>query len=475
MEEEINTIKVSKESTHLGCDLFFALGSSGTKPFFYTSSKGKVSKYYIEDNMVTCEEDNDDKCYIEEFIKLNHKAIIKYWSGLLTDEDFLNSLIYIRYSSSSQPSYTSSPKGKIISKEEFYKIQRRIIDETKFDEKINRYDLIEKSLEFYKNNPEYNPNSLGLYISYFIQRMGYKTIFDERLIHLFVAYLKQFNITDNVASFWILHDKALQGDIKSSKELAKQYYLGWDMPDKDYKKCEYFALRSIKDNDKSALFNYALYLTDIRENDVMSLLSSLKILMNIALDIKEDEAYLNILRSILFICSNEELNLDCKELLIGIKDFIDINYSIDNVPWAKEELEKILIDIGVCFFLGSNVKKDLTIARQVLVKVKDLDMAKFYLDCIDALSSSWETRKPKEACIQIEQIRHCKNISECMSIQDVGDLSKTNCFKQKQRYDCFEFGLGFNEQLGLMNKDKLNMVFVKFLNEKLANWKNILI
>ena len=90
MEEEINTIKVSKESTHLGCDLFFALGSS-TKPFFYTSSKGKVSKYYIEDNMVTCEEDNGDKCYIEEFIKLNHKAIIKYWNGLLTDEDFLNS------------------------------------------------------------------------------------------------------------------------------------------------------------------------------------------------------------------------------------------------------------------------------------------------------------------------------------------------------------------------------------------------
>ncbi len=473
MEEEINTIKVSKESTHLGCDLFFALGSSGTKPFFYTSSKGKASKYYIEDNMVTCEEDNDDKCYIEEFIKLNHKAIIKYWSGLLTDEDFLNSLVYIRYSSSSQPSYTYSHKGKIISKEEFYKIQRRIIGETKFDKKINRYDLIEKSLEFYKNNPEYNPNSLGLYISYFIQRMGYKTMFDERLIHLFAAYLKQFNITDNVASFWILHDKALQGDIKSSKELAKQYWLGWNMPDKDYKKCEFFALRSIKDNDKSALFNYALYLTDIRENDVMSLLSSLKILLNIALNTKEDEAYLYILRGIMFILSNEELSLDCKDLLIGIKDFIDINYSIDKVSWVKEEFEKILIDIGVCFFLGSNVKKDLTMARKIIIKVKDLDMAKFYLDCIDVLSGSCIDEKSKGACIQIEQIKHCKNTSECMSIQDVGDLSKTNYFKQKQRYNCFEFGLGFNEQLGLINKDKLNMVFVKFLNEKLANQKNI--
>ena len=171
----------------------------------------------------------------------------------------------------------------------------------------------------------------------------------------------------------------------------------------------------------------------------------------------------------MFILSNEELSLDCKDLLIGIKDFIDINYSIDKVSWAKEEFEKILIDIGVCFFLGSNVKKDLTMARQILVKVKDLDMAKFYLDCIDVLSGSCETRKPKGMCIQIEQIKHCNNISECMSIQDVGDLTKANYFKQMQRYDCFEFGLGFNEQLGLINKDKLNRVFVKFLNEKLAN------
>lgn len=108
-------------------------------------------------------------------------------------------------------------------------------------------------------------------------------------------------------------------------------------------------------------------------------------------------------------------------------------------------------------------------ARQILVKVKDLDTAKFYLDCIDVLFSPCKTRKPEGVCIQIEQIKHCKNISECMSIQDAGDLTKANYFKQMQRYDCFEFGLGFNEQLGLINKDKLNRVFVKFLNEKLAN------
>lgn len=61
--------------------------------FFYSSYKEKIIRFAIrKDKTIAHEEKNhiNDELYVEEFIELNYKNVIKYWNGLLSDREFLN-------------------------------------------------------------------------------------------------------------------------------------------------------------------------------------------------------------------------------------------------------------------------------------------------------------------------------------------------------------------------------------------------
>lgn len=62
-------------------------------PFFYSSYKEKIIRFVIRKDKTIAHEEKDhinDELYVEEFIELNYKNVIKYWNGLLSDREFLN-------------------------------------------------------------------------------------------------------------------------------------------------------------------------------------------------------------------------------------------------------------------------------------------------------------------------------------------------------------------------------------------------
>lgn len=61
--------------------------------FFYSSYKEKIIRFAIRKDKTIAHEEKDhinDELYVEEFIELNYKNVIKYWNGLLSDREFLN-------------------------------------------------------------------------------------------------------------------------------------------------------------------------------------------------------------------------------------------------------------------------------------------------------------------------------------------------------------------------------------------------
>ena len=478
------TVRVPKEDANLQCDLLFISKHKRGEPFFYTSSKEKIIKFTIRSDKTIVQETKehiDDKFYIEEFIKLNYKTIIKHWNGAISDREFLDDLVYIRYSSCSQPSYTCNCKRKTISKDDFYRIRKRIIAETKIrSDNENRYGLIKEYLEFYKNNPESNDNLLGLYISYFIQKTSYKALFDKEIIHLFADYLKTFHQGDNVECFWSLHDKALQGDAEAAKELSQQYWHGENTPDKDYEKCEYFALISIKNKDRYALFNYAMYLMDIRKDDISSMRFSLKIFLETALSSKSDEDYLTTLYFITTLLCDRRVDLDCGLLLNAMIVFLYDNYPKEGCYWLRDKINNTLANIAGCLYLGNNVKKDKNFAKNILLKTNSNYKTAFYLGCINnpkssILNSNYAEFRMAVGKRNADNIKHikysdCKNPYEYKSILLFGNKRFAEGIEQGDRQTHLPETWEKIEtaNLNLVGKDKLNDIFKKFIKEKLC-------
>ena len=477
-------VKVPKANTNLVCDLLFVSCYGNEEPFFYSSFKSKIIKFIIhQDKTITYEnkEQIDYKLYVEEFIKLNYETIIKHFNGETSDKEFLDNLIYIRYSSCSQPSYTSSLRGKIISKDSFLKIKKQIVNDTKLNSDItNHYDLINEYLEFYKKNHEYNDNLLGLYISYFIQRMSYKTMFDKELIHLFADYLRTFHPRSDIELFWSLHDKSLQGDTETAKELAELYWHGSDIPDKDYKKCEYFALISIRSKDRYALFNYAMYLMDIRKDDVLSMRFSLKIFLELTLSSNSVEDYLTILLYISILLCDRKLELNCKKLLDAMITFLYDIYPNEEDDWIIDRINEILTNIAGCFYLGINVEKDNEFARNILSKTNSNYKRTYYLGCIDnprnsildSVGADFRKIVGKTGLDSITFVRYCdcKNAYEYHSILLFGDKRFAEAIEQNDRFSrLLEMWKDIKTIISNpVGKNKLSKIFETFISDELA-------
>lgn len=350
-------VKVPMKDADLEWDLLFGSKNAEEKgPEFCIWAKG-IAPYIIgKDKRIDKKEQGSTllESLTEEFVELNYEAILEHWEGITSDREFLDHLIYIRHSSSSEPSYTCNRYGKRISREEFLDIQRRIKKETGLDED-GPSQAVERYVDFYQTHPEANHNLLGLYLSYFIQRMSYRALFDAPLIHAFALYLKTFHPRGSVAEFWVEHDDALSGDIWSAKDLAEQYWWGLFNSPPDYKKCEYFALLSIKDLDPDALLHYAVYLMDIRKDDPCSLRFSLKILLQTAVTPETNKDELVVLQLIAILLSNRKLDLDCKNLLEAMVTFL----KDDSLIADKERMKEILSTMAGCYYAENNVEKDI--------------------------------------------------------------------------------------------------------------------
>lgn len=295
----------------------------------------------------------------------------------------MDQLLYIRRFSSSQPSYTRNQRGKRITRGEFLDIQRRIREETGLDGD-DPYQTVERYVDFYQTHPEVNPNLFGLYLSYWIQRMSYRPLFDAPLIHAFALYLKTFHPRGSAGEFWVEHDDALSGDIWSCKDLADQYWWGLFNSPPDYKKCEYFALLSIKDQDPDALLRYAVYLLDIRKDDPCSLRHSLKILLQTAITPETNKDELVVLQLIAILLCNRKLDLDCKSLLEAMVTFL----KDDSLSADKERIKEILSTMAGCYYVGNNVEKDILKAEELASLAFPDRKAVYYLESIHHPNSS---------------------------------------------------------------------------------------
>ena len=412
-------VKVSMKYADLEWDLLFGSKSVEEKgPEFCIRAKS-IAPYTIgKDKRIDKKKQGSTllESLTEEFVELNYEAILEHWEGIISDQEFLNQLIYIRHSSASEPSYTRNPHGKRITQEEFLDIQKRIKEETGLDGG-DPSQAVESYVDFYQTHPEANPNLLGLYLSYWIQRMSYRPLFDAPLVHGFALYLKTFHSRGSVAEFWVEHDDALSGDLGSAKDLAEQYWWGLFNSPPDDKKCEYFALLSIKGQDPDALLRYAVYLMDIQKDDPCSLRLSLKILLQIALSSGIEVDYLVILQLIAILLCNRKLDLDCKSLLEAMVTFLKEGFQNSD----QERVHEILSTIAGCYYFGNNVEKDILKAEELAFMAFPDRKAVYYIGRIHHPNSSiLDFGKPKlsEGAAKkkddIQKIRFC----DCQNVYE---------------------------------------------------------
>lgn len=357
-----------------------------------------ISREYTfgEDHKITClgASSSDHRHNVsEELVALNYKAILGYWEGRVSDEEFCKQFLYIKYAQRSrpysvscysypccsQPTYSCNGYNKGITKGDFLDIKRRIEEETKIaGSDKDPYPLIQRYLDYYKNRLEGNYNLLGLYLSYFIQRMK---SFDSLLIHQFAMYLKTFQPHGSVEKFWTDYDAAFCGDANSIKRLAKKYWWGEEF-NRDYRKCEHFALLSIKDQDPDALLRYAVYLMDIRGDDPCSMRYSLKILLQTAISSGMNGDYLMVLQLVAILLCDRKLDLDCGALLDAMIAFLKANHLEENTNWGKERIREILSTIAGCYYVGNNVEKDISQTEELASMASPNQKANYYLGCI---------------------------------------------------------------------------------------------
>ena len=378
----------------------------------------------------------------EEFVELNYEAILEHWEGIISDQEFLDQLIYIRHSSASRPSYTRNPHGKRIAQEEFLDIQKRIKEETGLDGD-DPYQAVERYMDFYQTHLEANPNLLGLYLSYWIQRMNYRSLFDAPLVHGFALYLKTFHPRGSVAEFWVEHDDALSGDLGSAKDLAEQYWWGLFNSPPDYKRCEYFALLSIKDQDPDALLHYAVYLMDIRKDDPCSLRLSLMILLQTAITPETSKDELVVLQLIAILLCNRKLDLDCKSLLEAMVTFLKEGFQNSD----QERVHELLSTIAGCYYFGNNVEKDILKAEELASMAFPDCKAVYYIGRIHHPNSSiLDFGKPKlskraaKKKDDIQKIRFCdcQNVYEYLLALDYGKACHAENYEKMIRGNWME-------------------------------------
>lgn len=421
----------------------------------------------------------------EELVALNYKAILGYWEGKISDEEFCKQFLYIKYDQHSrprhlyvpfapccsQPTYSCNGYDKGITKEDFLDIKRKIEEETKIvGSDKDPYPLIQRYLDYYKNHLEGNYNLLGLYLSYFIQRMK---SFDSLLIHQFAMYLKTFHPHGSVEDFWTDYDAAFRGSASTIKRLAKKYWRDEEFH-YDYKKCEYFALLSIQDQDPDALLRYAFYLMDIRRDDPDFMRYSLKILLQTAISSGMNGDYLTILQLVAILLCNRKLDLDVKDLLEAMIAFLKDNSLEENTVWGKERIREILSTIAGCYYAGNNVEKDISRTEELASMASPDQKATYYLGCIrhpsdpilnpnDPNLSTWLYDRRRLDRYKNTRFCDCKNVYE---YQDALSFFGEG-YEKSVRLDLMEKWRCKSSNVNVEAQGQLNAFIQKWVKEKL--------
>lgn len=468
-------VKVPMKDADLEWDLLFGSKSLEEKgPEFCIWAKS-IAPYIVgKDRRIDKKKQGSTllESLTEEFVELNYEAILEHWEGITSDQEFLDQLIYIRHSSSSEPSYTINRYGKRITQEEFLDIQRKVKEETGLDGG-DPYQAVERYVDFYQAHPEANHNLLGLYLSYWIQRMSYRPLFDAPLVHDFALYLKAFHPRGSVAEFWMEHDDALSGDIWSAKDLAEQYWWGLFNSLPDYKKCEYFALLSIQGQDPDALLRYAVYLMDIQKDDPCSLRLSLKILLQTAITPETNKDELVVLQLIAILLCNRKLDLDCKVLLEAMVTFLKEGFQNS----VQERIHEILSTIAGCYYFGNNVEKDILKAEELASLASPNSKATYYLGRIHHPNCSiLDFGKPKlsEGAAKkkngIQKIRFCdcQNVYEYLLTLDYGKTSHAENYEKMIRGHWMEKWRHKGSDINLEAQNQFKTFVQTWMKEKLC-------
>lgn len=417
----------------------------------------------------------------EELVALNYKAILEYWEGKISDEEFCKQFLYIKYDQysrsrrlyipstpcCSQPTYSCNGYDKGITKKDFLDIKRKIEEETKIvGSDKDPYPLIQRYLDYYKNHLEGNYNLLGLYLSYFVQRMK---SFDSLLIHQFAMYLKTFQPHGSVEDFWTDYDAAFHGSASAIKRLAKNYW--WDDEfNHDYEKCEHFALLSINDQDPDALLRYAVYLMDIRGDDPGFMRYSLKILLQTAISSGMNGDYLVVLQLIAILLCDRKLDMDCGALLEAMIAFLKASFLEENTNWGKERIREILSTIAGCYYVGNNVEKDISQTEELASMASPNQKANYYLGCIhhpnDPIlnhNDTWLYDRERQDRYKNTRFCDCKNVYE---YQDALSYFEEG-YEKSVRLDLMEkWGLK-SSNVNVEAQGQLNAFIQKWMKEKL--------